>query len=66
MANAKRSVLGVVLLVCLLVGEAPLAGLAAPATPYQSPYLKVSLDDNWKYSPAIAYASKHSVYLVVW
>lgn len=66
MANAKRSILGVVLLVGLLVGEAPLAGLAAPASLYQSPYLVVSQDDNWKYSPAIAYASKHSVYLVVW
>jgi hypothetical protein len=32
----------------------------------RGPYLIVAAEDNWKWSPAVAYASQHDEYLVVW
>jgi hypothetical protein len=32
----------------------------------QGPYLVLANDDNWKWSPEVAYDFEHNVYLVVW
>ena len=65
--------LGLVAVVCLLAGgltdaagAARAIGPAGPADIYHSPYIVISDTNNWKYSPAIAYNSKHDQFLVAW
>jgi hypothetical protein len=65
MAKPQRLILGLTLLLCLLIAGHPASG-SSPQAPRRSQYLVVSADDNWEWSPAVAYASQRNQYLVVW
>jgi len=54
-------------LVCVLLSAVwPVVANSSGVNRSQSAYLVVAAEDNWKWSPAIAYASTHNEYLVVW
>jgi hypothetical protein len=58
--------LGLVLLVCLLTGGLPAGAQWWQGNIYRTAYAILAHEDNWKWSPAVAYDSKHNEYLAVW
>ena len=55
-----------VLVGCLLAGGRPAAAGTASVDKSNSIYLVLATEDDWKWSPKVAYDPVHNVYLVVW
>ena len=64
MVARKWLISGLVMILCLVPGQVQSAALAPGI--YPGPSLPIATENNWKYSPAIAYDSLHDEYLVVW
>ncbi len=58
--------LGILLLGCLISEIKPAVAETAEINLRQSPYMILAAEDNWKWSPAVAYDPDHDAYLVVW
>jgi len=67
MKRLKFWLSGLILLSILFggVSSATAADVELPH-PYHGPYIPVALEDNKKYSPAVAYSTLHDEYMVVW
>jgi hypothetical protein len=66
MNHTKIWVSGLVLVCCLLSVVWTAASTSKEIDVWHGPYLKIAEEDNWKWSPAVAYDTNHDRYLVVW
>jgi hypothetical protein len=67
MNTCKRLLWNLVAIACLmaLVGTSNVQSYTETVI-FKPPYLHLATDDAWKWSPAVAYATLHDNYLVVW
>ena len=66
MKRLKLLAVGLTLLGFLLGGVRPAAADISGVNIKHSPYLMLGTEDNWKWSPVVAYDPHHDQYLVVW